>query len=117
MHHRDYVTPRQLAAAIGVSESSLKRWTDQGLLPAIKTAGGHRRLSLAHVVHFLRTTKTPLVNPEILELASPLAPGLTDIASAAGTYSTALEAGDKRICEAAATRCFLSGNSVAAICD
>jgi excisionase family DNA binding protein len=41
------VTPKQVAQAINVSESSLKRWCDQGLLTAIRTAGGHRRLALA----------------------------------------------------------------------
>ena len=28
---------------LGVSEASVKRWADSGLLPMEKTAGGHRR--------------------------------------------------------------------------
>lgn len=48
-----FVSPRDLARAAGVSESSVKRWCDQGLIPVIKTAGGHRRLSLDAAIEFL----------------------------------------------------------------
>ena len=37
------LTSRQAARLLGVSEASVKRWADGGLLPALKTAGGHRR--------------------------------------------------------------------------
>jgi excisionase family DNA binding protein len=48
------LSPRQVAEAIGVSESSLKRWCDSGLIPTRRTAGGHRRVPVAGVVAFLR---------------------------------------------------------------
>lgn len=37
------LTSRQAARVLGVSEASVKRWADSGLLPMEKTAGGHRR--------------------------------------------------------------------------
>ncbi|HWS89527.1 MAG TPA: B12-binding domain-containing protein [Pyrinomonadaceae bacterium] len=37
------LTSREAARALGVSEASVKRWADSGLLPMEKTAGGHRR--------------------------------------------------------------------------
>jgi MerR family transcriptional regulator, light-induced transcriptional regulator len=37
------LTSREAARALGVSEASIKRWADGGLLPMEKTAGGHRR--------------------------------------------------------------------------
>lgn len=37
------LTSREAARALGVSEASVKRWADSGLLPSEKTAGGHRR--------------------------------------------------------------------------
>lgn len=37
------MTSKQAARLLGVSEASVKRWADGGLLPALKTAGGHRR--------------------------------------------------------------------------
>ena len=47
------LSPKQVARALGVSESSLKRWCDKGLIPTERTAGGHRRLPLAGVLDFL----------------------------------------------------------------
>lgn len=40
---RKTLTSRQAARLLGVSEASVKRWADSGLLPALRTAGGHRR--------------------------------------------------------------------------
>lgn len=37
------LTSREAARLLGVSEASVKRWADSGLLPMEKTAGGHRR--------------------------------------------------------------------------
>ncbi|HWS99319.1 MAG TPA: B12-binding domain-containing protein [Pyrinomonadaceae bacterium] len=37
------LTSKQAARLLGVSEASVKRWADSGLLPMEKTAGGHRR--------------------------------------------------------------------------
>jgi MerR family transcriptional regulator, light-induced transcriptional regulator len=37
------LTSREAARMLGVSEASVKRWADSGLLPTEKTAGGHRR--------------------------------------------------------------------------
>jgi excisionase family DNA binding protein len=62
------VTTRQAARALGVSEASLKRWCDQGLLPAVRTPGGHRRLPLQGVVQFVRERRLELVRPSLLGL-------------------------------------------------
>jgi excisionase family DNA binding protein len=48
------LSPRELAAAVGVSESSLKRWADEGRVKVARTAGGHRRIELAEAVRFIR---------------------------------------------------------------
>lgn len=37
------LTSRAAARFLGVSEASVKRWADSGLLPVERTAGGHRR--------------------------------------------------------------------------
>lgn len=63
------ITPRELAEAIGVSESSVKRWTDDGLIRASRTAGGHRRLPIREALRFVRESRSVLVKPEILGLA------------------------------------------------
>ncbi|MFO0918787.1 MAG: helix-turn-helix domain-containing protein [Planctomycetaceae bacterium] len=62
------VSPKQAARALGVSESSLKRWCDQGLLEVSRTAGGHRQLPVSEVVRFAREHAHTLQSPEILGL-------------------------------------------------
>lgn len=37
------LTSSEAARLLGVSEASIKRWADSGLLTTVKTAGGHRR--------------------------------------------------------------------------
>ncbi|HTN02445.1 MAG TPA: helix-turn-helix domain-containing protein [Planctomycetaceae bacterium] len=68
MTPRELLTPKQVAQAIGVSESSLKRWCDRGALPTVRTVGGHRRLPLNGVLKFLQETGQTLVQPELLGL-------------------------------------------------
>lgn len=63
-----FFSPRQAAKAIGVSESSLKRWCDAGLIAASKTAGGHRRLRRAEVVAFLKRRDQALRDPAAIGL-------------------------------------------------
>lgn len=75
----ELVSPKQVAKAMGVSESSLKRWCDQGRIPTVRTAGGHRRLSVSAVMAFLQQSGASLVSPEIL--------GLPPLTSGAGQRS------------------------------
>lgn len=63
-----FLTSRQLAASLGVSESSVKRWVDDGTIAAGRTAGGHRRISLAAAVGFIRSRRSPVVKPHLLPL-------------------------------------------------
>ena len=63
-----FFSPRMVARAIGVSESSLKRWCDQGRLETTKTIGGHSRLSRKEVVRFLREANLSLADPEAIGL-------------------------------------------------
>jgi len=83
---KDVLSPKELALAIGVSESSIKRWVDSGVIPASKTAGGHRRIAMGEAVRFLRDTKTPLLHPDIL--------GLSDVSSLGGDLPIGDDVGD-----------------------
>jgi excisionase family DNA binding protein len=64
----EQVSPKQLARAIQVSESSVKRWCDQGVISTVRTAGGHRRIPVADVLRFLRDNRYDVVRPELLGL-------------------------------------------------
>ncbi len=52
----ELLTTRQVAAELQVSESSVKRWCDQGVIRTLKTAGGHRRIERAMLEEFLAVT-------------------------------------------------------------
>ncbi|MEZ6087970.1 MAG: helix-turn-helix domain-containing protein [Pirellulaceae bacterium] len=61
-------SPKQVADAMMVSESSVKRWCDRGLIPTIKTAGGHRRITVDSLSQFLSRQSRSICSPEALGL-------------------------------------------------
>ena len=71
-------SPKQVAVALSASESSVKRWCDQGAIPTIRTVGGHRRITLDGLQEFLRKTNRGLDSPQALglPLSQPRKPGL-----------------------------------------
>lgn len=50
------MTTREVADLLGVGVSSVKRWTDEGRLECLRTAGGHRRFETSEVERFRRET-------------------------------------------------------------
>lgn len=88
------VSPRQVADALGVSESSVKRWSDQGLMATQKTAGGHRKLVLADVLRFVREHGYDVGKPELLGLAAHVPPRPVEQPDAGAQLLTTLAEGD-----------------------
>ena len=56
----DALTSTQAARRAGVAVSTIKRWADQGLLPFVRTAGGHRRFDARAIDQFLRAQAGPV---------------------------------------------------------
>lgn len=113
----DLVSPKQVARAIGVSESSLKRWCDQGLIETVRTAGGHRKMPIAEVLRFVREHDHKLASPEVL--------GLPPVSDHAGLGLTrgkprlvdALLAGDELLARQIVLDLYLAKHSLSVICD
>lgn len=49
----DIISTKQVAQVLGVSEATVKRWSDAGTLRCFKTPGGHRKFRLRDVKAFL----------------------------------------------------------------
>ena len=64
----DNFTPKQIASALQVSESSVKRWCDQGVIRTDRTLGGHRRIPLEFLLAFLESTNRRIINPAAIGL-------------------------------------------------
>jgi len=115
---RELVSPKQVARAIGVSESSLKRWCDQGVLRSIRTEGGHRRIRVTEVLKYLRERGQRPIEPEIL--------GLPPVTTGAGSRSIgkareelihALIRGDETLVRQLGFDLYLSRHRMATLCD
>ncbi|MGB0715189.1 MAG: helix-turn-helix domain-containing protein [Phycisphaerae bacterium] len=107
------MSPKQLADALGTSESSVRRWCDSGKLAIAKTAGGHRRISRAEALRFVRISKLKVVRPELLAIGTER----YDVQSAQDLLRDSLKTGNEQVLTSALTNLFTEGVSIAAICD
>lgn len=109
------LSPRELADALGVSESSLKRWVDKGKLVAARTDGGHRRIALPEAVRFIRETGAPLARPDLLDL--PEVAVAREREALGEAFLQHLMAGDAVAARGWLMGRYLAGASVAELCD
>jgi excisionase family DNA binding protein len=65
---QNFISPHDLAEAIGASESSVRRWIDAGELRISRTKGGHRRVPLREALRLVRRLGVVVVRPELLNL-------------------------------------------------
>ena len=114
---RDLLTPKQVARAINVSESSVKRWCDKGVIPTQYTAGGHRRITMAGILDFVRSGKYELANPEALGLPATSGQTTRVVERAREQLVEALIAGDDAVCRQIAVDMYLAEHSVSVLCD
>ena len=110
------LSPRDFASALGVSESSVKRWVDAGHIVATKTVGGHRRIALSEAVRYVRSHSLPIIRPEVLGLdlalnASPSESAVDD------QLHSLLVAGEDRQARGLLVSRFLAGESLADLID
>jgi MerR family transcriptional regulator, light-induced transcriptional regulator len=111
------VSPKQVARAIGVSESSLKRWCDQGLIKTVRTAGGHRKMDIAEVLRYVREQDHKLVSPEILGLPPASEHATTGLTHGGARLVDALLAGDELVARQIVFDLYLAKHSRSVIFD
>lgn len=91
---RRYLSTAQVARALGISPATVKRWVDKGVLPAHRTAGGHRKILVADLRRLLQTGEQfPTLDWGKLDLATE-AEQLPEPDQLAKQLVTALQQGD-----------------------
>lgn len=114
---RNNLSPRQLAQATGVSESTIKRWVDGGRLKASRTAGGHRRIDVDEAVRFLRRHGIVPTSPEVLGVPMPFREERPTLEQAAGKLEQALLEGNAEEVRGLIFGLYIVGHAAAAIID
>ena len=110
-------SPKKVAAAIGVSESSLKRWCDAGVVKAVKTPGGHRKITRAEVISFVKTKNYRLRKPHSIGLPDINSVGFSSIDQARASFLTAMINADAISSQKILYSLFIQGHNVAEIFD
>lgn len=108
------LTTKEVARLLQVSEATVKRWADDGLLRSNKTVGGHRRFS-AHAIASLRREKGigPASAPPRPRKKSRAAASLRSSAS----FTELLLRGDEKEATAFLIHAYMEGRSLAGLCD
>ena len=68
MKDKQLFSPKQIGLALGVSEASIKRWVDKGIIECIKTDGGHRKIPMYALMDYIQKNNADLVNPEAVNI-------------------------------------------------
>jgi excisionase family DNA binding protein len=113
---RQYVSTIQAAEALGVSVSTVKRWVDDGVLPAHRTAGGHRKLLRAEVLVLARHGGMARGDLAALSAASPR-DQRPDLDKLTADLIDALQRGQGSEVTAIIRRAYWSGAAIEALAD
>jgi len=65
-----YFNSEEAARILNVNVSSIKRWTEDGTLECVKTAGGHRKFTMQHLAKFLEEHKTKTSRANLFPIES-----------------------------------------------
>lgn len=55
----NWLSLTEAAKFLGIHASTLRRWSDQGVVPAVRTKGGHRRFEQATLEQYLSQQNSP----------------------------------------------------------
>lgn len=113
------LSTKDFARVIGASESSVKRWADDGRIHVTRTEGGHRRIPLREAIQYIHAKRLTVVDP------TPL--GIPGIEVACQTRAEtegrrdqmvqSIVSGNVQFVRGIVANMYLEGHSVAEICD
>lgn len=115
MDENQLLSTAQVAAALGVGVSTVKRWVDEDILPAHRTPGGHRKLLLADVLRLVKEGRFPDLDlRKLIGVAAdtPPAPDAT-----ASDLFAALQEGSEDDVRQVLTRAYLAGMPIVTLAD
>ncbi len=110
-----YLSTPQVADALGVSVTTVKRWVDDGVLPAHKTAGGHRKLLMDDVLRLIRETNLP--QADVSRLCPRTRPTNDNLATVRDQFLAALRTPDHDLVKTLLDGAYRQGVSVAQLAD
>jgi excisionase family DNA binding protein len=116
MQEPRYISTAEVARALGVGVSTVKRWVDNGILPAHKTAGGHRKLLLADVLRLVHGGDFPRLDLSGLEFIVE-ARGAVDPRGLSRQLLNALKRGDRDAVRSLIQGAYQSGVAVETLAD
>ncbi len=113
------VSPRDIAGAIGASESSLRRWIDNGDIRVSRTVGGHRRVTLRDATQFIRKIGAVVVRPELIHLPNTTAiqDHATDSSKNEDLLYSALVEGNRQLAGGLVVSWYLQGQTLQELFD
>jgi excisionase family DNA binding protein len=111
-----YVSTARVAEALGVGITTVKRWVDQGILPAHKTPGGHRKILLSDVVRVVREGDFPRLDLSRLGLP-PVGQESPDPKSLSAAVLAALKQGEVETLRSLLQGAHRSGMAIETLAD
>lgn len=111
-----YASTATVAQALGVSVTTVKRWVDDGILPAHKTVGGHRKLLMADVLRLVREGRLPKADMSVLVPKIP-STDLSNARSVLDQLTPALLKADTELIRALIHGAYLQGIGVDILAD
>lgn len=110
-----YVSTAQAADALGVSVTTVKRWVDDGVLPAHRTVGKHRKLLVADLLRLVRRGDLP--HADLAALYPAAAAGDADPADVCRRMLAAARAGELDAVRALILGAYQAGMAVETLAD
>jgi excisionase family DNA binding protein len=113
---RRYLSTTQIAEALGLSTTTVKRWVDGGILPAHKTAGGHRKILVGDVLRLIRREHWPHL--DLSKLTGGVPPeSVEDLPRLAGQFFEALCGDDVQAAATLLDRVYQAGVGMDQLAD